>query len=277
MNYIEIKFKIKENISVFSEILIAHLGELDFEMFEETEDGFNAYIQEPFFDEKRLHEIELLEKIDNISYAWHVVKNQNWNKEWESNFQPVIIGTDVYVRADFHPERDNFKYQITIQPEMSFGTGHHETTSSMIEVMLNYDFKNKSVCDMGCGTGILAIMAEKLGATAILAIDYDDNCVRNTETNLQRNQTQHITVQLGDADSIAGLNFEMILANINRNILMNDISKYAATLQQGGFLFVSGFYEEDFAIIKPEFEKHQLVYKESLLKNNWCAAVFQKL
>ncbi|MEO8117113.1 MAG: 50S ribosomal protein L11 methyltransferase, partial [Bacteroidota bacterium] len=203
-----------------------------------------------------------------------LIPDQNWNKEWESNFKPVIIGTQVYVRADFHPVLEQFKYQINIQPEMSFGTGHHETTSSMIELMLNYDFKNKSVCDMGCGTGILAIMAEKLGAAEILAIDYDENCVRNSATNLERNNSQHIKVLQGDADALSEKFFQIILANINRNILLTDISKYVAAMQSGGLLFVSGFYEEDFAIIKPEFEKHHLTYKESLIKNNWCAAVF---
>ncbi|MEO8147167.1 MAG: 50S ribosomal protein L11 methyltransferase [Bacteroidia bacterium] len=277
MNYIELDFIIKENTNVFSEILIAQLGELDFEMFEENENGFKAYIQENVFDESRLSEIDLLSDTENISYSKKIIKNQNWNKEWESNFQPVIIGTDVYIRADFHPVRDNFKYQIVIQPEMSFGTGHHETTSSMIELMLNYDFKNKTVCDMGCGTGILAVMAEKLGAADVLAIDYDENCVRNAATNLERNNTQHIEVIEGDADALKGKTFQIILANINRNILLVDISKYVEALQSGGLLFVSGFYEEDFSIIKPEFEKHNLKYKESMLKNKWCAAVFKKL
>ncbi len=276
MNYIELNFIIKENINLLSEILIAKLGELDYEMFEENENGFKAYIRQNNFDREKLDQLDLTDD-DNISYTVQLIEEQNWNVEWESNFKPVIIGTDVYVHADFHPAQQQFKYQINIQPEMSFGTGHHETTASMIELMLNYDFAGKSVCDMGCGTGILAIMAEKLGAAMILAIDYDENCVRNTATNLLRNQTQHISVLLGDADTIKGRTFDIILANINRNILLNDVSKYTSAINRGGMLFISGFYEEDFAIIKPEFEMHFLQYKESLIKNNWCAAVFSKL
>lgn len=274
MNYIELRFTVPENREVFSEILIAHLSDLNFEMFEENETGFNAYIQELFYDEAKVRELDLLLNNPEITFESQLIKNQNWNSEWESNFQPVIIGTDVYVRADFHPIRSNIKYQITIQPEMSFGTGHHETTSSMIELMLQYDFNNKVVCDMGCGTGILAIMAEKLGAAKVVAIDYDENCVRNCETNFERNSTKNISVLLGDADTILNQTYDIMLANINRNILLADVAKYAATLHMGSLLFVSGFYEEDFSILKPAFENLHLTYKESMLKNNWCAAVF---
>lgn len=276
MNYKELQFTVPENREMFSEILIAHLSDLNFEMFEENEIGFNAYIQDLFYDENKVRELELLQNNSEITFTSQLIKNQNWNSEWESNFQPVVIGNDVYVRADFHPIRSNIKHQITIQPEMSFGTGHHETTSSMIELMLEFDFTNKTVCDMGCGTGILAIMAEKLGASKVLAIDYDENCVRNCETNFERNNTKHITVALGDADTILNQTFDVFLANINRNILLADVHKYEATLHTGSLLFVSGFYEEDFSIIKPAFEKLALVYKQSLLKNNWCAAVFIK-
>ena len=274
MNYIELQFTVPENREVFSEILIAHLSDLNFEMFEENETGFNAYIQELFYEEEKVKALELLHSNSEITFKVQSIKNQNWNAEWESNFQPVIIGTDVYVRADFHPIRNNIKYQITIQPEMSFGTGHHETTSLMIELMLQYNFDKKAVCDMGCGTGILAVMAEKLGAVKVVAIDYDENCVRNCETNFERNATKNISVLLGDADTILNQTYDIMLANINRNILLADVTKYAATLSSGSLLFVSGFYEEDFSILKPAFEKLHLTYKESMLKNNWCAAVF---
>jgi ribosomal protein L11 methyltransferase len=274
--YISLHITITEDADLFSEILIAHLNEIGFEMFETNENGCVAYINKVNFNESLLSSIPYLYNNSNITFKINTIEQKNWNQEWENNFDPVIVDT-VFIHADFHQPNPKFKYNINIQPEMSFGTGHHETTSAIISLMLTYDFGQKTVCDMGSGTAILAILASQLGAKVVDAIDYDPNCVRNGLANVTRNHCSNITVNLGNATSINGAKYDVIIANINKNILLADVGNYAQALPPKGLLFVSGFYNEDLDDIKASFAENGLTYHESLLKNNWCAAVFQRL
>lgn len=274
MNYIELNCDIKNNTSQWSEILIAQLSEAGFEMFEETGSGFRAYIAQKAFDHTMLRGIDALH-YPGTAFTIRVIKHQNWNKLWESNFPTVIIG-DVYVRAEFHPPLTQFKHEIIIQPEMSFGTGHHETTKAMMELMLRQNFTGKAVCDMGCGTGILAILAEKLGAKKVTAVDNDEMCIANCKANFVRNNCRNCIAQLGYPALLNESSYDILLANINRNVLLQNASGFGLALNKEGLLFVSGFYHCDFLIIQSEFLNNDFHCRESLVKNSWCAALFEK-
>ncbi|MFK7783181.1 50S ribosomal protein L11 methyltransferase, partial [Psychroserpens sp.] len=203
------------------------------------------------------------------------IEQTNWNSEWEKNFNPIIVDNLVSVRAPFH-EKPNTKFDIIIEPKMSFGTGHHETTHMMIQHILKNEFKNKSVLDMGCGTGVLAILAEMKGAKPIDAIDYDNWCYLNSLENVERNNAKHITVLEGDASVLPGRTYDVVIANINRNILLKDMKTYIDTLSEKGVLFLSGFYNDDISIIENECNKFGLNHVETLERNNWVALKFEK-
>ncbi|MBL0054216.1 MAG: 50S ribosomal protein L11 methyltransferase [Bacteroidetes bacterium] len=276
MNYIKYSFSIPHEPEVFSEILIAHLGDTAFEIFEENATGFDAFVNAGN-DNKELSEfVEQLKHITPFDFTTEVIPYQNWNKLWEENFEPVLITNTVYVRADFHPPQNKYPYEIIIQPEMSFGTGHHETTSLVIELMLPLSFKNKIVCDMGCGTGILAVMAEKLGALMVDAFDYDAQCILNSQTNIERNACTKINAAIGDASVLQNKVYDIFIANINRNIILNDLQDYASCIKAGGTFLCSGFYEIDLPIIIEHSKKYDLKFQHSQTRNNWCAALFIK-
>jgi len=276
MDYIEIDFKIIP-LEQGSDILIAQLSELGFESFVNTDEGVQAYIPASLFDEKQLKNLPILndKHLFKITYNTKQIPAQNWNALWESNFEPVLIANRCYVRAPFHPSNTNYEFELIIEPKMSFGTAHHETTSLVIQLMLEMDIKNKTLLDMGCGTGILAILAYKKGATNIVAIDNDEWAFENTKENIERNNSVIETI-LGDAKLIENLKFDIILANINRNILLNDISTYAKSLNEKGTLIMSGFYEADLPIIKETSELNGLFYQKHLVNNNWVAVYFTK-
>lgn len=256
------------------EILIAELGYAGFESFVETETGVTAYIQKDEWHEGILNDIQILtSKEFVINYSIEEIEQVNWNAEWEKNFNPIVVDGLCTVRAPFH-EKPNTKFDIIIEPKMSFGTGHHETTHMMIQHILNTDFNNKSVLDMGCGTGVLAILTEMKGATAIDAIDYDNWCYLNSLENVERNNCKNITVIEGDASALKGKAYDVIIANINRNILLNDMAAYVAALNKNGLLFLSGFYTEDIPAIQAECEKHTLKFEEKLERNNWVSLKF---
>ena len=256
------------------EILIAELGYGGFESFVETENGVTAYIQKKDWKENILEHIQILSSDEfKISYIFNEIEQTNWNEEWEKNFPPIVVDDVCTVRAPFH-DVPKTKYDIIIEPKMSFGTGHHETTHMMIQHILNNDFSNKSVLDMGCGTGVLAILAEMKGAAKIDAIDIDNWCYLNSLENVQRNNCKHISVYEGDASLLKEKAYDVIIANINRNILLADMSKYVTCLKKEGLLFLSGFYKDDISIINKECSKYGLKLQESLEKNNWVSLKF---
>ncbi|TDY07683.1 50S ribosomal protein L11 methyltransferase [Meridianimaribacter flavus] len=271
--YIGYYFKVQP-LQPAVEILIAELGYAGFESFVETEEGVTAYIQKEEWSETILDDIQILNSDEfEISFSFEDIEQTNWNEEWEKNFTPIVVDEKCSVRAPFH-DKPNTEYDIIIEPKMSFGTGHHETTHMMIQYILNNDFKDKSVLDMGCGTGVLAILAEMKGAKPIDAIDYDNWCYLNSLENVERNNCEHITVLEGDASLLVDKHYDVIIANINRNILLNDLDKYVACLNKNGMLLLSGFYKDDIPVLEAECNKHMLKLVETLEKNHWVALKF---
>jgi len=254
-----------------TDILTAELGYAGFESFVENEDGVSAYIQKQDWHNQILEHIEIL-NTDNysISYTTEEIEQQNWNQEWETNFHPILVDDICTVRAPFH-EKPNTKFDLIIEPKMSFGTGHHETTHMMIQHLLKNDLKDKVVLDMGCGTAVLAILAEKLGAKKIDAIDIDNWCYLNSLENAERNNCKKITVFEGDAAILGKQSYDVIIANINRNILLNDLATYVKCLNHNGLVFLSGFYREDIPAITEKTEELGLSLVDTLEKNNWVA------
>ncbi len=256
------------------EILIAELGYAGFESFAETEEGVIAYIQKEEWNQSILEDIQILNSDEfSISYTIEEIEQVNWNQEWEKNFNPIEVDDLCTVRAPFH-EKPTTLYDIIIEPKMSFGTGHHETTHMMIQHILKNDFNNKSVLDMGCGTGVLAIFSEMKGAKQIDAIDIDNWCYLNSIENVERNKCKHISVFEGDASLLRSKNYDIIIANINRNILLNDIKIYASCLNKNGMLLLSGFYKNDIPIVEEECNKFMLKLDEKLERNNWVSLKF---
>jgi ribosomal protein L11 methyltransferase len=254
-----------------SEILIAELGEKPFESFIETENGFSAFIQKKLCTPNVLDDIYILDNPDfKVSYTIEEIEQVNWNIEWEKNFEAIDVDGLCHVRAPFHP-KTNAKYDIVIEPKMSFGTGHHETTHMMIQHLLETDVTNKKTLDMGCGTAILAILAEMKGAQPIDAIDIDNWCYLNSLENVQRNNCSHISVYEGDAQLLKNKKYDLIIANINRNILLNDMETYVNALNKGGIILFSGFYEEDVPFIDASCKKNQLEFVKKLQRNNWVS------
>ena len=272
--YIGYDFKVSP-LQPGTEILIAELGYAGFESFVETEEGVSAYIQKEEWNDAILEDINILKSEEfKIKYTFSEIEQVNWNEEWEKNFDPIEVDGKCTVRAPFHPER-NFEYEIVIEPKMSFGTGHHETTFMMLQFILENDFQNKTVLDMGCGTAVLAILAEMRGASKLDAIDIDEWCFENSLENIQRNNCENISVHLGDASLLNGKSYDVIIANINRNILLNDLETYRNSLNENGELYLSGFYTEDLSIIAETCNNLGLTFVENKEKNNWVAAKFK--
>lgn len=273
--YLEFKFSISP-LQPASEILIAELGEAGFESFVEEEDGITAYIPTRDFNKDSLQEIQIIKSDEfEISYTSREIEPVNWNSEWEKNFAPLIVDEKCSIRAPFH-EKPDTEFDIVIEPKMSFGTGHHATTYMMVQFILKDEWQGKKVLDMGCGTGVLAILAAMKGATEIDAIDIDNWCYLNSVENAQRNNAEHISVYEGGAELLKGKNYDRIIANINRNILLEDIQEYAKCLNSGGKLYLSGFYSEDFEAIEQECKKHSLTFDKQLQRENWIALRFIK-
>jgi ribosomal protein L11 methyltransferase len=274
MNYIEYIFKI-EPLQPGTEILIAELGYAGFESFVETEEGVTAYIQKEVWNGAILDEINIFSSEEfEITFTFSEIEQINWNAEWEKNFDPIEVDGKCTVRAPFHPKK-NFEYEIVIEPKMSFGTGHHETTFMMLQFILENDFEGKTVLDMGCGTAVLAILAEMRGAKKLHAIDIDEWCFENSLENIQRNNREHIDVFLGDASLLKGKKYDVIIANINRNILLQDMEAYRNCLTTEGELYLSGFYLEDLPIITECCNNLGFTFVENKEKNKWVAAKFK--
>lgn len=259
-----------------TEILIAQLANAGFDSFEETAVGLVGYITVQNEGKLDLDNIAVLQNADfDISYTTSVLPNINWNSEWEKNFTPVTILGKVLIRAPFH-EKQNLDYDIVIDPKMSFGTGHHETTHLMIEHLLHLDLKEKRVLDMGCGTGVLAILSEMSGASSVDAIDIDSWCYENTLENVERNNCKTIHVYQGDATLLINKKYDVIIANINRNILLSNIETYTGCLNENSILLLSGFYQKDIPIIEAAASKNGLKLTETKEKNNWVAVKYTK-
>lgn len=261
-----------------ADILAAQLGKIGFESFMTTDEGLDAFIQEDNLNEQAINQVIADFPFDtSIAFTVENVESKNWNEEWEKYFfEPIVIDNKCVIHSSFHKDFPKLEYDVTIDPKMAFGTGHHETTSLMVSEILENDFSGKTVLDMGCGTSILAILASMRGAERLMAIDIDDWCVENSLDNLKLNNIHNVEVALGDASLLQGKTFDVILANINRNILMNDMAIYANSLPEGGQLIISGFYTEDIPIIEKEAEKYGLSLQYAREKNNWAAVKMVK-
>ncbi|MDR1729204.1 MAG: 50S ribosomal protein L11 methyltransferase [Prevotellaceae bacterium] len=278
MDYLEFLFYYDTENAFIGDLLAVELAEIDFESFVDDENGLKAYIPVEKWNEEALKEkLDVFPFASGISCSQTFVQGQNWNEEWEKNyFQPIVIGGDCVIHSTFHKDIPKAKYDIVIDPKMSFGTGHHETTSLMIEEILKADLTGKSLLDMGCGTAVLAILAAKRGADPVLAIDIEEWAYNNSLENTAMNGESQIEVQRGDAGLLDGNFFDVILANINRNILLEDMHKYAACMKPGAELYMSGFYREDVPVIDEEAKKHNLQQLSVNEKNRWVAVKYRK-
>lgn len=272
-NYLEYNFNVRPRQPA-TNILIAELDSLGFESFLETPEGLLAYIKKAdrLFD--NLDGVNILHNTDfNIEHSVKEIDHQNWNQEWESSFEPILLGHHCAVRAPFHDAPD-VRYDIVITPKMSFGTGHHETTHMMLQFVLKNDIKGKSILDMGCGTGVLAILAAMRGAASIDAIDFDHWSFLNAQENVKLNNQERIKVMEGDVQLLGDKKYDIILANINRNTLLRDIPDYASHLKKGGILLLSGFYTEDLPSISEKCAEYNLSFQENLENNDWVSAKY---
>lgn len=275
--YIAYHFKIEPK-DPGADILLAELGELAFDSFVETEEGLSAYIQVNDNSPDLLNDLYILNNPEfKVSYQTEEIEQVNWNEEWEKNFKPINVDDLCYVRAPFH-EAKNVPYEIVIEPKMSFGTGHHETTFMMMKHLLNIDVTDMEVLDMGCGTAILAILALMKGAKHADAIDIDNWCYLNSIENAERNNITNIDVYEGDAELLADKTnkYDLVIANINRNILLNDMEAYAKTLKTCGIILFSGFYTEDIAAIEEAANQQDMFLDYQLERNNWASLKFIK-
>ncbi|MEN8790348.1 MAG: 50S ribosomal protein L11 methyltransferase [Flavobacteriaceae bacterium] len=272
-NYLEYSFTVRPRQPA-TNILIAELDSLGFESFLETPEGLLAYIKKADQQFDNLDEVNILRNADfDIEHSVKEIDHQNWNQEWESSFEPILLGHHCAVRAPFHPKPE-VKYDIVITPKMSFGTGHHETTHMMLQFVLKNDIQGKSVLDMGCGTAVLAILASMRGASKVDAIDIDHWSFLNAQENVKLNHQEHIRVREGDVGLLEGEKYDIILANINRNALLRDIPHYVANLKRGGILLLSGFYKEDLPVISEKCAAYELSFQENLENNDWVSAKY---
>lgn len=280
MKYFEITFTAQPCNEIVTDVLSALIAEIGFESFVECEGGIQAYIQQSLFDEEALKNVlaDFPLPDTNITYSIFEPEDKDWNEEWEKNFfQPIVIGDRCVIHSTFHNDVPQAEYDIVINPQMAFGTGHHETTSLIIGELLDSDLQGKSLLDMGCGTSILAILARMRGASPCTAIDIDEWCVRNSLENIALNGVDNIAVSQGDASSLKSKGpFDMVIANINRNILLADMKHYIARMNPGAELLMSGFYIDDIPVIREEAERNGLHFVHHREKNRWAAVKFRK-
>lgn len=274
--FLEIEFTI-EPADPGRDILLATLDVEGYDSFEETTEGLKAYILEEDFDESRMKELSIMNSSDfKIDYQIGKLENKNWNEVWESNYEPIDLDGQVYIRAPFHSSNSEYPIEIIIEPKMSFGTGHHQTTRLMSRLILKMQLEGKKVLDMGTGTGVLAILAEIQKAKEIVAIDNFEWAVENTVENAEKNNCTKITTLQGDADSLKNLSFDVVLANINRNVLLEDMKTYIDTLSVGGELVLSGFFEVDFDLLNDEAVHHKMELVNKTGEDRWLACHYRK-
>ncbi len=271
MNFVELKVNCGPALG---EILIAELSEIHFESFEEVEGGLIAACEEATWNEG---EAKALLSRYAVDFSFNIVPQVNWNEEWEKNYDPVKIADKIFIGASFHPAPAEFPHQLLVNPKMSFGTGHHATTSQVLEAQLDIDHKGKSVLDVGCGTGVLSILAHQLGAVNILAIDIDEWCIENSSENFTLNQCENIELMKCDIKEVSkSCIYDIVLANINRNILLEQLHDYVIRLKAGGFLLMSGFYQTDVEVLVNQAKGEGLTLVEQRSKDKWAILVMKK-
>lgn len=257
------------------ELLVAELAELEYEGFIETDEGFSAYIPQSLHNPLMYNDLLLKYGINPNDVPHSIIEPQNWNAQWEASYEPIVVADKILVRAPFHDIKMDYAHTITIQPKNTFGTGHHETTQLVLELMLEQDFTNKQIFDYGCGTGVLGLMALKLGAAQIIGNDIDEWCIDNITENKNLNNLINFEFRLGTLSVIKETEtFDGVLANINKNILLSSFTTIIKHMKPGAFLLISGFYESDLIDLKNATEPLGLHLKKHLVKNNWCAAQF---
>lgn len=276
MNYIQVKAIITPYSEDRADVLMALMGQIGFESFENTVDGLLAYIPEAAFIAEELTGLELPWDDTRLAFSHELIPDQNWNEEWEKHyFQPIVVENKCVVRSPFHAAQPEIPLEIIIAPKMSFGTGHHETTSMVMALLLQMEVEGKTVLDMGCGTGILGILASKLGAAEVTGIDIDSWCTTNSAENCELNAVSKMQLKLGDASLLQKEGqFDLILANINKNILLADLPQYVKNMRPGSTLIMSGFYQNDLRDIDALAQKHQLRLKKTLENNQWTAVAY---
>lgn len=269
------EFNIRCNSDI-REQLIAELAEEDYEGFVETDSGFSAYIIASLFKREMFEQLLQKYGLDPNAVAQSHIEQQNWNAQWEAGYEPIVIDNNVIVKAPFHQIEKEYPYELLIQPKNTFGTGHHETTQLVLRLMLQENFKDKRVFDYGCGTGVLAIMASKMEAQSVYAIDIDDWSAENIFENTQLNHVDNIEFEQGDLNIVKSQQFDIILANINKNILLFSFDQLSNLILQGGTMLISGFYESDLDDLKKAASVYGFLYHQHIVLNNWCAAVFKR-
>ena len=269
MEYSEVDIKLKQ-VNPFKDVLVAKLNEINFESFSEDNSGLKAYVPTELLDIDAMNQIfSEISDFTELSFSIKKIQEKNWNENWEKNYSPVFINNNCVIRADFHRAFTDIEYQIVINPKMSFGTGHHETTSLIMKEMFNIDYNDKSVLDIGCGTGILSILASKLGANQLDAIDVDKWAFKNAKENAILNDVSNINFIYGDVNDIGKSRYDVVLANINRNVLINDIEAYVACMHISAEILLSGFLEEDTSFLLKKAEELSLELVVSKNKNKW--------
>ena len=278
MNYILTTFTIQPKSEIAADLLSGLLADVGFESFVTTDEGLDAYIQSDLFSESHIREIIAQFPIDvKIDYSLTDIKEKNWNEEWEKNyFQPIVIYDKCIIQSSFHQTEGSYEYRIFIDPKMAFGTGHHQTTGLILHEILSMDLTDKSVLDMGAGTAVLAILASMRGANPVLAIDIDEWAYNNALENIKLNQTPSIRVLKGGAEVLGDESFDVVFANINRNILLQDIPAYTKVLNSAGILIMSGFYKEDIPAIREKCEENGLTYVGFREQDNWVSVTCRK-
>lgn len=275
MAWLELSFAIADENT--ADLLADALSDIGFNSFETTDGMLRAYVDEDSFDRRMVEQVLQAPFFKTVEWtSTQPMPEKNWNEVWESNYEPVVINQQCRVRAPFHQPDDTFAFDLIIEPRMSFGTAHHETTSLVMQLMFRYSPAGRKVLDMGCGTAILAILAMKMNATSAVAIDNDEWAFSNAIDNVAINNVSRVSVELGDARNLSCRTFDYILANINRNILLADMRLYADSLLSSGYLIISGFYEHDLQVIHQEAVSNCLTYVEHISRNNWVAAVYYK-
>lgn len=277
MNYLEFQLKINPR-HPWEEIVVQSLADIGFDSFVENEEDVLAYVDSKHFEEANFQQLmdELRAQNVEITYTSKAIEPKNWNAQWETDYPTVTIGKELLIRAPFHKEDPSFKLSIEIQPQMSFGTGHHQTTYLLCEALLKENLQSTTVLDVGTGTGVLGILAGLRGASEIFGTDIEEGAVENAKENCLRNNISNFTIQEGDIEVVPNKQYDVVVANINRNVLIRHLPNYAQLIRKGGVLFLSGFFETDAQKLVECAKKFNFMHEDTFVKETWCVLKFQK-